>query len=142
MFAGISATVITRVVDGVGSGVDGVVVGVVALDGAWVGDGVGVAGVLVGVTPVVVGVNAGVGAVVACVGAGVGSAVGVSGACAGTGVGGSGVGDGVVAASVAWELVSVAVGAALGPGVIVEAVCGVPVGSVTAAIGLVMAVGS
>ena len=55
-----------------------------------------------GLDGVVVGVDVGVDVL-----------VGVSGACAGTGVVGSRVGKGVVIPSVAWELVGVAVGAAL-----------------------------
>ena len=86
----------------------------------------GVTAVPVVVAPVVVGVDAGVDGVVIGVEAGAGPTVGVSGACDGTGVVVSGVGDGVVVASVAWELAGVAVGAALGPGIIVETACGVP----------------
>ena len=87
----------------------------VAVDGTWVGYGVGVpdvpvgvalviAGVPVGVAPVVTGVDAGVDGVVVGVEAGVGPSVGIFGVCVETAVGGSGV----------FELVGNAVVTALG----------------------------
>ena len=89
----------------------------VAVDGTWVGYGVGVPDVPVDVALVIAGVDAGVdGACRLRRPPTLGPGVGVSGVCVETGVGGSGVGDWVVVASGAGELAGNGVVAALRPG--------------------------